>query len=782
MAEGNLSTTNLNLVDVTISSVPTLALPTTDDPRPSRDPETHLEVIARLEQKIAELSYIVQQNRSFSQTPPHMTPLPHRIRENMPIPPPFPNLDGLNRENQFTAPQPIQNVPLTHSVTQNAPLQFTTAPPKVQYTQLTHDVTNTQQVSPIYTYATVPPMTQTLGPCRLDVDHYVEAEKEARAVDDEIINRKLKSLEDAMRGLRGFGTNQSVKYVELCAFPEVELPAGYKIPKFEKFDGSGNPFFHLKLYCENLIGVGQNEGIRIKLFNQSLSGKALEWYSKQDVTKWHTWDDLANAFVDHYKFHVEIAPDRISITELKKKSTESFQEYAIRWREEASRVHPPMEETKVITYFIRAQELEYYERMVVMGGKTFAEVIKAGEMIENGIKTGRITSLAALHATSKAIQTGALGSGKKKEKEVAAVMALGGTSFHQRQPSQYQSNSPHSQHFQYSSHSPYQTSSSYQPQPPQKSYHVYNTQPTHQAPPSQQPHHPNNTPGLRPNRPARNFTPLGEPLSVVFERLQASGLLYPVEGRIPNPLPRSFDPTKTCAYHSGVKGHSTDRCYALKHKVEDLIEAKQIKIRQPAPNVNNNPLPNHNEASVNMIGVDEEDDDPARFIVPVRSMEDHTFVAFTSPMMMIRGFTPIEILGVASTPVEVLQAPIQLPVVDTRVVPWNYQQAVMECHGKETTIISGMTRSGRCYTLEKLTRLSQGNECNVPPKKVVTDAEAQEFLRKIKAGEYSVVDQLKKTNAQIPILSLLLTSDIHRDALLKILSEAYVPTETTVKQ
>ncbi|XP_019260735.1 PREDICTED: uncharacterized protein LOC109238716 [Nicotiana attenuata] len=414
-----------------------------------------------------------------------------------------------------------------------------------------------------------------------------------------------------------------------------------------------------------------------------------------------------------------------------------------------------------------------------MGGKTFAEVIKAGEMIENGIKTGRITSLAALHATSKAIQTGALGSGKKKEKEVAAVMALGGTSFHQRQPSQYQSNAPHSQHFQYSSHSPYQTSSSYQPQPPQNSYHVFNTQPTYQAPPSQQPHHPNNTPGLRPNRPARNFTPLGEPLSVVFERLQASGLLYPVEGRIPNPLPRSFDPTKTCAYHSGVKGHSTDRCYALKHKVEDLIEAKQIKIRQPAPNVNNNPLPNHNEASVNMIGVDEEDDDPARFIVHVRSMEDHTFVAVTSPTVMIRGFTPIEILGVASTPVEVLQAPIQLPVVDTRAVPWNYQQVVMECHGKETTTISGMTRSGRCYTPEKLSGLRQGNECNVPPKNVVTDAEAQEFLRKIKASEYSVVDQLKKTNAQIPILSLLLTSDVHRDALLKILSEAYVPTETT---
>lgn len=143
-----------------------------------------------------------------------------------------------------------------HSVTQNALLPSIVAPPKVQYTQLTHNATNVQQVSPIHTYATVPPMTQTPGLCRLDVDHYVEAEKEAKAVDGEMINRKLKSLKDALRGLRGLGTNQSVKYEELCAFPKVELPPGYKIPKFEKFDGSGNPFFHLKLYCEKLIGVG----------------------------------------------------------------------------------------------------------------------------------------------------------------------------------------------------------------------------------------------------------------------------------------------------------------------------------------------------------------------------------------------------------------------------------------------------------------------------------------------------------------------------------------------
>jgi len=38
------------------------------------------------------------------------------------------------------------------------------------------------------------------------------------------------------------------------------------------------------------------------------------------------------------------------------------------------------------------------------------------------------------------------------------------------------------------------------------------------------------------------------------------------------------------------------------------------------------------------------------------------------------GFAPIEILG----------APSQSYVYDTKAVPWNYQQVVMECRGKET--------------------------------------------------------------------------------------------------
>ena len=150
---------------------------------------------------------------------------------------------------------------------------YTFAPPKA--------LTVTHHTMPVYTYVTSLPVTKTPEFHRPDVNHYIEIEGDGKSIDAEMMNKKMKSLEDTKRGLCGFDSSRSVRYEELCTYSEVKLPPGYKIPKFEKFSGSRNPFFHLKNYRENLIGVGNNEGIRIKSFNQSLNGKALEWYSNK---------------------------------------------------------------------------------------------------------------------------------------------------------------------------------------------------------------------------------------------------------------------------------------------------------------------------------------------------------------------------------------------------------------------------------------------------------------------------------------------------------------------
>ena len=56
----------------------------------------------------------------------------------------------------------------------------------------------------------------------------------------------------------------------------------------------------------------------------------------------------------------------------------------------------------------------------------------------------------------------------------------------------------------------------------------------------------------------------------------------------------------------------------------------------------------------------------------------------------------------------------------------------------------------------------------------ITKKEASEFMKFIKHSEYSVIEQLNKTPTRISLLSLFQNSEVHRNALLKALDEAYV--------
>ena len=44
----------------------------------------------------------------------------------------------------------------------------------------------------------------------------------------------------------GAGDNDGLGYDDLCVHPGVDLPEGYKVPKFETFGGTGNPMAHLR--------------------------------------------------------------------------------------------------------------------------------------------------------------------------------------------------------------------------------------------------------------------------------------------------------------------------------------------------------------------------------------------------------------------------------------------------------------------------------------------------------------------------------------------------------
>ncbi|XP_060202527.1 uncharacterized protein LOC132630957 [Lycium barbarum] len=166
-------------------------------------------------------------------------------------------------------------------------------------------------------------------------------------------------------------------------------------------------------------------------------------------------------------------------------------------------------------------------------------------------------------------------------------------------------------------------------------------------------------------------------------------------------------------------------------------------------------------------------------IVPVKKKEKVKSSAFIAPVITVQMRAPIEVEVLTPRP-RITAVVAQTPSFNTKAIPWNYQSDERnKAKGKLVveTVAAGLTRSRRCYAPEEVARRAPSKENG--QKKVVTEAEVEEFWRKMPTKEYSVVEQLKKTPAQIYLLALLMNFETHRNALVKVLNEAYVPAETS---
>ena len=156
---------------------------------------------------------------------------------------------------------------------------------------------------------------------------------------------------------------------------------GFKILKFDTFGGVGNPMAHLRAYYDYLIGVGRDEALLMRLFSRSLCGKDFEWFTSHETRQWPRWNTLAKDFINQFSYSVEIVPYRYSLEKMKQKSIESYREFAYRWRKQAARMRPHMSEDEIIEVFVRMKEREYYDRIMLLVGAKFAEIVKIDKTI-----------------------------------------------------------------------------------------------------------------------------------------------------------------------------------------------------------------------------------------------------------------------------------------------------------------------------------------------------------------------------------------------------------------
>lgn len=56
-------------------------------------------------------------------------------------------------------------------------------------------------------------------------------------------------------------------------------------------------------------------------------------------------------------------------------------------------------------------------------------------------------------------------------------------------------------------------------------------------------------------------------------------MIEPLQGYVPDPYAKGFDPDVRCMYHSNVQGHSIEDCRALKKEIEMMIQEGMIVVQ-----------------------------------------------------------------------------------------------------------------------------------------------------------------------------------------------------------
>ncbi|XP_040967975.1 uncharacterized protein [Gossypium hirsutum] len=222
-----------------------------------------------------------------------------------------------------------------------------------------------------------------------DLDDVAEVEKTKVDLSKQLEDR-CKWLEEKFKAMESADYHRGMDAKDLSLVPDLILPPKFKMPEFEKYDGTSCPDAHITMFCRRMTGYINNEQLLVHCFQDSLIGSAARWYNQLSRAEIHSWKDLAQAFIKQYRHVMDIAPDRIVLQNMEKKTNESFRQYARRWREVAAQVQLPLLEKEITMLFINTLKAPFLNHMLGSATKSFSDIVMSGEMIENAIRSGKI--------------------------------------------------------------------------------------------------------------------------------------------------------------------------------------------------------------------------------------------------------------------------------------------------------------------------------------------------------------------------------------------------------
>ncbi|XP_040932090.1 uncharacterized protein [Gossypium hirsutum] len=570
------------------------------------------------------------------------------------------------------------------------------------------------------------------------------------------LDERCRWLEEKFKALEGTGNNHGVDAKDLSLVPNLVLPHKFKMPEFEKYNGTTCPEAHITMFCRRMTGYVNNDQLLIYCFQDSLIGAAARWYNQLGRARISSWRDLAQAFM---------------------------QQYNHRWREVAMQVQPPLLEKETTMLFINTLKAPFITHMIGSTTKSFTDIVMAGEMIENAIRGGRIEGEVAKRSAPRRKDNEVNNTSDFNSKAVTVSQPKVATVGQQGSQKQ-ESNTRELYQNLYDAHAiaPFHLKPL---QPPYPKWYDANAICEYHAGISG--HSIENCTGFKkaverlikngvlkfestsntenplPNHDNQGVNAIGEadekrekekfdeirmPMRVIWEEMMKSGMLT----------------SKNTKERTWEYGKFREDCEEFKALVQGFIDNKELQVYEGSSS----------EKQVCVLENEQQRTSRPKIIISLPGNNK---------------------MGTPAAPKVIIHTPTPFPYKDSKKVPWSYDYSVtvpgegnIASASKDVRDEGSHTRSGKRYDMgdvrvepAKPKNVEIEKRSEVPVNEPVREKEAKEFLKFLKHSEYSLVEQLCKQPARISVLALLLSSEVHREVLLKVLNETYVTHDISVR-
>ncbi|MQL80814.1 hypothetical protein Taro_013266 [Colocasia esculenta] len=222
----------------------------------------------------------------------------------------------------------------------------------------------------------------------------------------------------------------------LPSMPVFHLPPS-EMPVYRRYNGTGNPFVHIKEFMyESSFWKDDNHALAF-LFRRSLEGPALEWFYSLEPVDVENFETVQRKFLQRYKDRVGPVLSITDLTAEKMRADEDFTHYADRWRTLVERLSDPLseaEQVKMITVNVAPQ----FRHILAMNKlTTMEELYERARYIQTQLKDSPIMAMFEPKARTLKKSVGTPAGGPTTEGDIhnEQVSAMGNPS-----PSTYRPN------------------------------------------------------------------------------------------------------------------------------------------------------------------------------------------------------------------------------------------------------------------------------------------------------------------------------------------------------